>query len=365
VSDSGRGFVDWGLAERVGVMVAGTGQREGLIGQDEIDEASAEAAELVREYTRLEPADDVPRPEAVGRAEWVRANLATIRDASAELEARVADSLDAPGPLGPAARAAAGVATGAEAGIAIGYLGRRVLGQYDVALIGPPRPARLLFVVPNLTESQRHLGIADRELFLRWIALHEATHAVQFGAVPWLRDHIGGMVERLLRTASARPDLRALGAAARRVLSGREPRRLIEALRDQGLVGLLAGPRQLELIRELQATMTVIEGYSEHVMDAIGERLDPAYARLRELADARREEQGRLEAIVAWLLGLDMKLRQYRVGKRFADRVAERTGIEGLNEVWREPGALPAAGELEAPERWMRRVLGSETADLA
>jgi coenzyme F420 biosynthesis associated uncharacterized protein len=362
VSGSGERFVDWGLAERVGLTVAGDGRQEGLVRQDEIYEASEAALELVCGYTGLEPAGDVPRPEAVGRDEWVRANLATIRHASAELEARVADSLDAPGPLGPAARRGAGIAAGAEAGLGIGYMGRRVLGQYDVALIGPPRPPRLLFVAPNLTEAQRRLGIADRDLFLHWIALHEATHAVQFGAVPWLREHIGGMVERLLRTASVRPDLRDLAEAARSLLSARQPRRLAEAVRDRGLVGLLAGPRQLEQIRELQATMTLIEGYSEHVMDAIGEQLDPAYARLRQLADARREQQGRLEAIVAWLLGLDMKLRQYRAGKRFADAVAERAGIEGLNEVWREPAALPSAAELEVPELWIRRVVGSEAA---
>jgi coenzyme F420 biosynthesis associated uncharacterized protein len=351
-----RGFVDWGLAERVGLMIAGDGEEGDRVRQIEIDEASEDAVELVRDYTGFEPEGDLPRPEVVGRAEWVRANLATIRDASAELEGRVAESLDAPGPLGPAARAAVGVAAGAEAGLGIGYVGRRVLGQYDVALIGPPRPPRLLFVAPNLTDAQRRLGLANRDLFLRWIALHETTHAVQFGAVPWLRDHIGGMVERLLREASVRPELRDVGKAARGLLASADPSRVVEALREQGLVGLLAGPRRLAQIRELQATMTIVEGYCEHVMDAIGDRLDPEYARLRELADARRESRGRLDAIIAWLLGLDMKLRQYRVGKRFADSVAERDGIEGLNEVWRAPEALPRAAELDEPELWIRRV---------
>jgi coenzyme F420 biosynthesis associated uncharacterized protein len=359
-----RAFVDWRLAERVGLMVAGAGEQKGLVRETEIETASEDAVEQVRGYTGLEPEGDLPRPEAVGRREWVRANLATIRDASAELEGRVAESLDAPGPLGPAARGAAGIAAGTEAGLGIGYMGRRVLGQYDVALIGPPRPPRLLFVSPNLAEAQRRLGLANRELFLRWIALHEAAHAVQFGAVPWLRDHIGGMAERLLREASVRPDLGDLRGAARSLISTADPRRVVEALREQGLMGLLAGPRQLARIRELQATMTIVEGYCEHVMDAIGEGLDPEYARLRELADSRRENRGRLDAIVAWLLGLDMKLRQYRVGKRFADAVVEREGIEGLNEVWRAPEALPRAAELERPERWMRRVRGTHTADL-
>ena len=106
----------------------------------------------------------------------------------------------------------------------------------------------------------------------------------------------------------------------------------------------------------VQATMTVIEGYCEHVMDAIGDRLDPSYARLRRLADARRERQSPLDAIVGRLLGLDVKLRQYKLGKRFADEVVEEAGIEGLNQVWRSPEALPSSAELERPADWLERV---------
>lgn len=350
------GFVDWGIAERVGLAVAGEGPERDWVSQEDVARASDETASLVRDYTGLEPSGEIPRPEAIDRPEWVRVNLAAIRSAAGDLERRLAGSLDAPGPLGPLARAVAGLATGGEAGLAIGYLGRRVLGQYDVALIGPARPSRLLFVAPNLTEAETKLGDPDRDLFLRWIAMHEGTHALQFEAVPWLRDHVGGLVERLLESASLRPELRDLGAAARRAVS--DPRQLAEALREGGLVALLAGAHELEVLRAVQAAMTVIEGYCEHVMDAIGERLDPSYARLRRLADAQRERQSLLDSIVSRLLGLDVKLRQYRLGKRFADEVVAEAGIEGLNEVWASPQALPDAGELERPERWLRRVAG-------
>ena len=72
-------------------------------------------------------------------------------------------------------------ATGAEVGLTLGYLAQKVVGQYDVALIGPTREPRLLFVAPNLSAAQQRLDV-DRELFLSWIALHETTHAVQFAA---------------------------------------------------------------------------------------------------------------------------------------------------------------------------------------
>ena len=38
--------------------------------------------------------------------------------------------------------------------------------------------------------------------------------------------------------------------------------------------------------------MTVVEGYAEHVMDAVGERLDPRYADLRGALDRDRERRG-------------------------------------------------------------------------
>jgi coenzyme F420 biosynthesis associated uncharacterized protein len=348
-------LVDWGLAERVAVTISRSGTEAAAVSQEDVTRAGERAVTMVAEYTRLEPRAELPRPEAVDRPEWVRANLTAFRGMSGDVERRVAGSLRLPRPLRGLALTVAGTAAAAQLGLALGYVGRKVLGQYDVALIGPARPPRLLFVAPNLADANRRLG-GDRALFLHWIALHEATHAFQFSAVPWLREHIGGMVGELLGAAALDENVSDLRAAVRRLVPPGDPRRLVEHLREGGLVRLLAGPREVGVLRRLQATMSVIEGYSEHVMDAIGADLDPDYARLRAAADGERERRGTLDAIVATLLGLDMKLRQYRLGKRFADSVALRAGIVGLNGVWRAPDALPDGEELEHPERWLARV---------
>ena len=44
------------------------------------------------------------------------------------------------------------------------------------------------------------------------------------------------------------------------------------------------------------------------------------------------------------LLGMDMKMRQYELGKAFCDAVVAEGGIELLNRVWDAPEALPDAG---------------------
>jgi coenzyme F420 biosynthesis associated uncharacterized protein len=350
-----RRMIDWTLAERIATGLAGTGSGRRSVRQRDVDEHSAGTVELVCEYTGLRPEEPMPHPEAVTRPEWIRANLRSLEGMSAEVEDRLVASLDLPGPLGSAGRRIAGIAAGIELGLATAFVSQRVLGQYDVAMMGPGRPPRLLFVAPNLADAHRRMG-GDRGLLLRWIALHEATHAVQFGAVPWLRPHIGAMTEEILAGAAVGIRPADAARAARSALRPDGLRRLARTLRRGDLASLFISPARLRTLRRLQATMTVVEGYSEHVMDAVGEQLDPAYRELRELAESERDRGGAIDAAIARLLGLDVKLRQYRVGKRFCDAVADRAGVEGLNRVWEAPQALPRPSELEHPGRWMSRV---------
>jgi putative hydrolase len=159
-------------------------------------------------------------------------------------------------------------------------------------------------------------------------------------------------VARLVETTELRIEPQAL---LQRVRSF-DPRPVIEGLRKGDLIRLLAGEERRELLDELQATMAVIEGYSDHVMDAVGEQLDPRYGEMRDRFEQQRTNRSPLELLITRLLGLDMKLRQYSLGKAFADATSERAGIEGLNRVWSEPAALPSLEELERPELWLART---------
>jgi putative hydrolase len=107
---------------------------------------------------------------------------------------------------------------------------------------------------------------------------------------------------------------------------------------------------------EIQAAMSVIEGYSEHVMDAIAAEVIPDHEKLREAMDRRRRSRSAPERIIERLLGFDVKLRQYEVGKKFADAVVSTAGIEGLNRVWSSPEALPSSDELQHPGQWLKRT---------
>ena len=91
------------------------------------------------------------------------------------------------------------------------------------------------------------------------------------------------------------------------------------------------------MLDRLQAAMSVIEGHAEHVMDAAGASSEPGYARLRDRLDARRARRGGLGEVISRLLGMELKLRQYKLGKAFCDAVVAESGIEGLNRVWPPP----------------------------
>jgi coenzyme F420 biosynthesis associated uncharacterized protein len=206
-------------------------------------------------------------------------------------------------------------------------------------------------VGPNLSAARARLEV-DRDLFMRWIALHETTHAVHFAAVPWLREHLGGIAEELFAKAAVevKPS-EILGKLARL-----NPRELLRSVKSGELATLLLPEDQRRLVDRLMAIMTLVEGYAEHVMDAVGDRLDPGYRDLRRALDRDRERRGLLDSIVSKVLGLEMKLAQYRRGKAFADEVVRAHGIRTLNRAWSGPDALPRPEELDSPAEWVDRV---------
>ena len=67
---------------------------------------------------------------------------------------------------------------------------------YELALLDRV-PPRLLFVGPNIDAVA--LGVdVERDELADWVIFHEVTHAVQFGGVPWLREHISALLRDLL-----------------------------------------------------------------------------------------------------------------------------------------------------------------------
>ena len=341
--------VDWTLARQIARFAAGSGPDPGL--EPQLRRLAEELAPEVAGYTGLVAADRVPPAQSVTRAEWAQANLDLLARMLDPLASRVDQGLAGAGPLAEPIRAAGRVALAAEVGLVIGYMSQRVLGQYELSLVQPEAPARLLFVGPNLAKAAEDMKV-DRDAFLAWVALHELTHVFQFSGVPWLRAHLGSLVRLYLDTVEVRL---ARGAAAG-LPALLDPASLVERFREGGLAALVQTRQQREIFDRIQSTMAVIEGYSEHVMDAVGARLVPNYDGLREAMDARRANRSAPELLLQRLLGFQAKLRQYELGKRFCDAVVAREGLEALNLVWGAPERMPTREELDDPLAWLVRV---------
>jgi coenzyme F420 biosynthesis associated uncharacterized protein len=342
-------MVDWSLARRVAALAGATeGSKD--VGVDLVAAAERLEPEVTR-YTGLDPNGQAPPAEVVDRAGWADANLTTFSHLLAPIADRMWERLGRAGPIAGPLRLGAGATIATEAGLVTGYMSQRVLGQFELSLIQPEAPTRLLFVAPNLRKAVEELEV-DRDAFFDWIVLHELTHVVQFTGVPWLRDHLGGLLRAYLDTV----DVQITAGAAGGLPSMPNIQELVERFREGGLMALIQTHEQRGLMDQLQPVMAVIEGYSEHVMDALGASLVPGHEKLREAMDRRRRSRSAPERLLQKLLGLDLKMRQYEVGKRFCDAVAADVGIGGLNVVWRSPADMPTAAELEDPAAWIRRT---------
>lgn len=341
-------LVDWALADRIACTVAGEGPAWLGAGEAELRRESERAIEIVSDYTGLHAVTGIPPAELIDREQWVDSSLDSFQDISAELEKELAERSQMPSGV---ARRFGSVAAGVEVGLATGYLAQKVVGQYDVALFGPARTPRLLFVAPNLAAARERLQ-AEPDPFLHWIALHEGTHALQFAAVPWLREYIGELARELLTKASM--DVKASDVISK--LLGLGPRGIVEAVGRGELATLFWTEPQMELVDRLTAVMTVVEGYAEHVMDAAASEMGEGVENLRTSLERDRGSRGTLDQVVARLLGLDAKLAQYRRGKAFCDGVVESHGIDTLNRVWRSAEDLPTLDELDDPDSWVARV---------
>jgi coenzyme F420 biosynthesis associated uncharacterized protein len=228
-------------------------------------------------------------------------------------------------------------------------LGGRVLGQYEFPVLDPNGPARLLFVGPNLGHVAKTLD-ADPDQLLRWVALHEITHALQFGGVPWLREHLAGLVRELLGALEV--DTRGLF----QIPDLSDLRALVERLRTDGIAFVAVGEERRGTLESAQAFMALLEGYAEHVMDAVGADLLSDLDAMRSAMDRRRTERSGLLRVLDKLIGLDLKLRQYQQGKAFCDAVVARGGIAALNRAWAGPESLPTLPELDDAAGWLART---------
>ena len=343
-------LIDWPVARRVALRVSGwegAGVPARGVRAAQYADLVARSEPLIAEYLGAELPHPLEEVRVVDRREWLEANFASLKSLFDSLlgslpeGARLAE-------VSPLGRRVAGLETGA----LLGFLARRVLGQYDLSLLSPDPHARgaLLFVEPNIAKLEVELGLTGED-FRLWIALHETTHAFQFESFGWVRPHFGELLHRLVggltaRLVTPRTDLLELLSRLTRPSNG-------------GLLERFLTPDERATFNELQALMSLVEGYAEHVMNAVGTRILPSFGAIEARVRERRENPSLLLELFDRLTGMELKKAQYRQGEAFVSAVVGARGLDFMNRVWEGPENLPTLVEIREPSRWMTRMARS------
>jgi coenzyme F420 biosynthesis associated uncharacterized protein len=353
------GLVDWGQVERIAIArlrsAPGTLTRAELQAvEGEYAAAMAKVVPALSEHLGTDLPGVVDRVAVVDRGEWVQANTVAFEQLIGKLEGQLLEQMLPEGAgFGKATMTIANRwVTTRQLGLLLGFMGQRVLGQYDLALLSAETtPGKLLFVEENIRQTAKVLDVPLGP-FRTWIALHETTHAFEFEAHPWLRPYLAGRLERQLSLFSK--DASALGRDAVKAIG--------KSLRGDGRrddthwMERLMTVEQRELFRETQAIMSLLEGFGDHVMDEVGKDLVPGVERISARFHGRRVSRTPFEKAMLRITGMDLKMEQYRKGEVFVAEIERLAGAAALRRLWDGPETLPKPAEIDRPADWVQRM---------
>jgi coenzyme F420 biosynthesis associated uncharacterized protein len=349
-------LIDWGQARRFALRVsqweqAGIPDRAARRAQ--YTRLVEQSEPLIAEYLGVQLPQPINRVYVVDRREWLEANFNSFEVLFApveELYTRVGARQEG---IGASLGQINGKLIGAQMGVLLGFLARRVLGQYDLSLLSPDPQVRgsLYFVEPNIARVQTQLGLSDED-FRLWIALHECTHVFEFEAYPWVRPYFNDLLRQFLGQVSHQ--LESLGVGLPQLLG-----RLVgKRTSGRHWIERMLTPEQQRIFDQLQALMSLVEGYSNHIMNAIGGRLLPSFEQIEQRIQQRQQNRPLLEELFNRITGMDLKLAQYQQGEAFVNAVAATRGVAFVNRVWDRPENLPTMAEIREPQRWIARMGG-------
>ena len=305
---------------------------------------------LIAEYLGVQLPEPVSRIFVFDRREWLEANIVSFSQLFRPIEEMYEKNGGGRGALGMLMNDVSSKLLGMQIGGLLGYLAQRVLGQYDLSLLSAEATGgSLYFVEPNIARVQQQLGLSDMD-FRLWITLHEMTHAFEFEAYPWVRRYFHELLDQNFALISSQ--MLSSGNNLFDMLV-----RLLQGIGSgQHWIETVLTPEQRAIFDRIQALMSLIEGYGNHVMNAVGRRLLPSFSQIEQRVAQRQKQRTMLDLMIFRLTGLDLKLAQYQQGEAFVNAVVAERGIQFAGRVWERPENLPTMDEIRDPAQWIRRM---------
>ena len=252
--------IDWKLAGTVARGVANLQPAGDPAPFEQLAEPAEEAERLVSAYTGLVAAAAACRsPRRSTAPGWIDANL--------DVAARPCSSRPRSGSAAARARcgALAGGVLAVEAGAVSGFLAGRVLGQYEFPVLDPDaaRAAAVRRAEPRARRERARRARRPAAALGR-AARDDARAAVRRRAVAARAPRRACCASCSARSSSTR-------AACCVCPMSQTCKKLLERVREDGLGdGRRRRRAGASMLDRMQAFMAVLEGYAEHVMDAVG-----------------------------------------------------------------------------------------------
>jgi putative hydrolase len=363
-----QGSVNWEIGRQLAHWTATEGQPESNpdpLARVRLEELLRVADLHVSDATGLQTstAGGLLTARPVTRSEWAMRTTDAWRPLLERLATSLGQTNEPPEPdielgrdpmsrlLGNLPQAMAPLLFGMQAGSMVGHLATRAMGQYDLPIPRPPSD-ELLFVSVAIDEFANDWSLPADDVRL-WVCLHEVTHHAVLA-----RPHVRARLDELMSAYASAFEPSATLLEDR--LASFDPSDLA-ALQEtfsnpEVLLGDMESPAQRQLMIPLQALLSAVVGYVDHVMDTVGRRIIGSYGPLTEALHRRRLEDAEGTRFVARLLGVELSAAAYERGSAFVRGVLERAGEEGLARLWKSERELPTSAELDAPGLWLARI---------
>lgn len=243
---------------------------------------------------------------------------------------------------------------GMSVGSMVGTMSQHAFGQYDIPL--PREPIHQLLLVPsNINSFATDWSIPIDDVRM-WVLIQELTaHAVL--GVNHVRETISATVRRYV--AGFRPNPTAMFERMTGIeVTSSDPMAMLQKfLSDPSLIlGAVRSKEQEALSPTLDAMIAAIIGYIDHSVDAVASRVLGGGSQIAEAVRRRRVESTSNDVFLEQLLGLRLTRQQLERGRAFIEGVVERSGNDGISQLFSAPGNLPTPSELDAPGLWLARL---------
>lgn len=251
-------------------------------------------------------------------------------------------------------------AYGMQLGHAAGRLSREVFGGTDLGLPLLPEPGAAM-LPSNVTAFAADLDIPLAEV-QAYLAVREAAATRLFNGVPWLKQHLMGLIEKY--AAQTEIDLRSLEEQVRDV----DPNSADQL--GQAMSGGVFSPRntdeQKSTLLKLETVLALIEGWIEEVTTQATIAHLPHAMALKEMIRRRRGAGGPAEQAFLTLVGLELRPRRARDAATLFGHVFVSGGVDARDAVWEHPDILPDPIDLDDPAGYLARRVAHqmETADM-